>query len=587
MISQGRSPRVERPLRNGIHTPITINSNHTDPEEISNPLNFAEFPYSCPEVNVRRPAFSHEECEQTFAREEISALPEASSFLGGNNFAQVNNIWTHNNLAENGAQPYDLRFLWCGEDVNFHSFASLPVEPDFSDTSNLVHNVQEATCNYSMFSSHTSPNSLIRSNTSHRNQEFYNQTCNCLQHFTLPLSHFPYREDELYSAFETNCGNRLDLYPVSYQKEIATARNFAMSDSVHSNDYYGQVSHPLMQSIAELPNQTTSNMCINVVQQTYVNQYILPTHESLRRCNESENLKQSVSEESKCMYEYNDGILNRLSDVNANAGKNKSQWAAFRDVVIHPSLEISDNSTNTSEEKPLSSHEPLIATKESCGKITCTCEKAEVETCDPNFCKKLKSDIETTEGKTDKEVKKTIVPELVKAQVDAFIKSPKKAGSSQLITCPVCGQVLARHSTLKIHMRQHSGDRPFKCSSCSRTFTQRSLLDSHLRTHSGVRPYSCPRCRKTFVHSSALKTHKRRHTGERPHRCAVPGCGLAFADYSTLSKHSRVHTGERPYRCDICNRRFTQSGNMKKHKETVHNRSKYKTLQKRTAQDLA
>lgn len=141
--------------------------------------------------------------------------------------------------------------------------------------------------------------------------------------------------------------------------------------------------------------------------------------------------------------------------------------------------------------------------------------------------------------------------------------------------CTVCGKKLARASTLKIHMRQHTGDRPFKCTSCGKTFAQAGLLQSHRRTHTGERPFTCSYCRKKFSHSGALKTHVRTHTGEKPHKCPVPGCNLAFGDSSTLAKHTRTHTGERPYSCDICGKRFTQSGNMHKHKKSVHSLKKH------------
>lgn len=34
----------------------------------------------------------------------------------------------------------------------------------------------------------------------------------------------------------------------------------------------------------------------------------------------------------------------------------------------------------------------------------------------------------------------------------------------------------------------------------------------------------------------------------------------------------RVHTGERPYQCDICEQRFTQVGDMRRHRKR-HNRT--------------
>jgi len=129
--------------------------------------------------------------------------------------------------------------------------------------------------------------------------------------------------------------------------------------------------------------------------------------------------------------------------------------------------------------------------------------------------------------------------------------------------CPLCGKNYARPSTLKTHMRIHSGERPFHCKVCNKSFSQAANLTAHLRVHSGEKPFSCSICRKTFSQSSSVTTHMRTHSGDRPYKCPI--CRKGFSDSSTLTKHLRIHSGEKPYRCSFCSMSFSQSGNLNRH----------------------
>uniref|UniRef100_A0A672JZC5 Zinc finger protein 574-like n=1 Tax=Sinocyclocheilus grahami TaxID=75366 RepID=A0A672JZC5_SINGR len=78
--------------------------------------------------------------------------------------------------------------------------------------------------------------------------------------------------------------------------------------------------------------------------------------------------------------------------------------------------------------------------------------------------------------------------------------------------CPVCGKLFGSASSVTLHQRVHTGERPYPCAICGKRFRQNTHLREHLRTHSGERPFRCEFCDKGFVQSMHLAEHRRTHT---------------------------------------------------------------------------
>ncbi|XP_056588153.1 sal-like protein 4 [Triplophysa dalaica] len=83
--------------------------------------------------------------------------------------------------------------------------------------------------------------------------------------------------------------------------------------------------------------------------------------------------------------------------------------------------------------------------------------------------------------------------------------------------CMICHRVLSCQSSLKMHYRTHTGERPYKCKICGRAFSTKGNLKAHYGVHRANTPlkmqHSCPICHKKFTNAIVLQQHIRMHMG--------------------------------------------------------------------------
>eukprot|EP00041_Stephanoeca_diplocostata_P028706 m.828758 g.828758 ORF g.828758 m.828758 type:complete len:479 (-) comp23421_c0_seq10:242-1678(-) len=77
------------------------------------------------------------------------------------------------------------------------------------------------------------------------------------------------------------------------------------------------------------------------------------------------------------------------------------------------------------------------------------------------------------------------------------------------------------------------------------------------------RVFKCEYCDKCFSQSGNLSRHRVIHMKIRPFKCEE--CGKGFTQKSHLKTHCNVHTGLKKFQCQICDKRFSQLGHLKTH----------------------
>ncbi|OXA44971.1 zinc finger protein 486 [Folsomia candida] len=109
----------------------------------------------------------------------------------------------------------------------------------------------------------------------------------------------------------------------------------------------------------------------------------------------------------------------------------------------------------------------------------------------------------------------------------------------------------------------------FRCTLCRRTFETRVQLEAHISSHTR---YKCATCLKSFARIRDMKLHEATHL-EKSARDVLqcPLCPETFLTRRGLQGHVRVvHENQRNYPCTFCDKRFSQTSNLKRHVEAVH-----------------
>ncbi|XP_071429032.1 zinc finger protein 335 isoform X2 [Pithys albifrons albifrons] len=142
--------------------------------------------------------------------------------------------------------------------------------------------------------------------------------------------------------------------------------------------------------------------------------------------------------------------------------------------------------------------------------------------------------------------------------------------------CRICGSRFLTHDDLRFHVDSHEANDPqlFKCLQCSYRSRRWSSLKEHMFNHVGIKPYKCEECSYTSVYKKDVIRHSTVHSRDRKKRAdpppklnsfPCPVCNRVYPMQKRLTQHMKTHSTEKPHMCDKCGKSFKKRYTFKMH----------------------
>ncbi|KAI5095033.1 zinc finger protein 335 isoform X2 [Silurus meridionalis] len=127
--------------------------------------------------------------------------------------------------------------------------------------------------------------------------------------------------------------------------------------------------------------------------------------------------------------------------------------------------------------------------------------------------------------------------------------------------CWICGSRFLSQEDLRFHVDSHEGNDPerFKCQQCSYRCKRWSSLKEHMFNHQGTKPFKCDVCDYSSVYKKDVVRHSAVHNKEKSKKTGLtpkvsefpcPVCHRVYPMQKRLTQHMKTHSSEKPHMCD-------------------------------------